>query len=129
MSERGICFGGSLIVDQVKMIHAYPDPGNLTVIESVQRGTGGMAANNAVNLRVLDPTLPVGVVGRVGDDDNGAYVLAELAARGAGTKAIRRVPGRTSFTDVMTVRGTGRRTSGGRRGRRAGVHLRLRRTR
>ena len=110
MSEKGICFGGSLIVDQVKMIHAYPDPGNLAVIESVHRGTGGMAANNAVNLRVLDASLPVGVVGRVGDDGNGGFVLEQLAACGANVDMIRRVPGATSFTDVMTLTSTGART-------------------
>lgn len=112
MSEkRGFVLGGTLIVDWVKIVDMYPREGTLAYILSSSRGIGGCPTNNSINLKVLDPNLPVAVVGCIGDDENGQYILEELRSRGIDTESIRVSKTRpTSYTDVMTVQGTGQRT-------------------
>jgi sugar/nucleoside kinase (ribokinase family) len=47
----------------------------------------------------------------VGDDENGSFILSHLESRGVNIDAMRRAPGvSTSYTDVMTVESTGKRT-------------------
>lgn len=111
MPEPGILFGGSLIVDQVKSIERYPQKGRLAVVREISPGIGGMACNNPVNLKVLDPTLRTATMGRIGADEQGRYVLAELAAKGVETWGVISTAGAsTSFTDVMSDRSDGSRT-------------------
>lgn len=109
--RRGLLFAGSLVVDRIKFVDAYPREGNLTVIRSISRGTGGMAINNAINLKVLDPSLQVASLGRVGDDADGQLILSSLDRYGVDrTRIIVDPEANTSFTDVMTVISTGTRT-------------------
>lgn len=111
MAEGGILFGGSLIVDQVKAIDTHPEKGRLAVIRGVSVGIGGMACNDPVNLKVLDPELSVATMGRVGEDDQGRYILSEFEAKGVDTSCVIVTPGvNTSFTDVMSDRSDGSRT-------------------
>lgn len=83
----------------------------LGTIQEIEISTGGMAANNGINLRRLDDSLSVGVMGKVGEDDYGQIVLERLAMYGVDTRGIITCPKmRTSFTDVFSVEGTGVRT-------------------
>ena len=51
------------------------------------------------------------MLGAVGDDQHGAFVLAECARLGIDTAGSQRLPGvATSFTDAMVERDGGRRT-------------------
>ena len=60
---------------------------------------------------MLDPSLRVAALGKVGDDDAGTFVTGFLAEKGLDVSRVARVPGvPTTFTDVMTVAGTGERT-------------------
>ncbi len=109
--KRSILFAGSMVVDRVKLVDYYPKEGNLTVIRDVVRATGGMAINNPINLKVLDPSLDIGAVGRIGDDADGELILSDLKQRKIDCSGIvvdRKA--HTSFTDVITVRDTGART-------------------
>ncbi|MGH3284685.1 MAG: carbohydrate kinase family protein [Streptosporangiaceae bacterium] len=93
------------------MIDAYPALDHLATIEHVLMSTGGPALNMAVDLRLLGATFPMGVVGAVGDDEHGAFLLAECAGLGIDTAGVRKLAGAvTSFTDVMVERDGGRRT-------------------
>lgn len=108
---EGFVLGGTLIVDRVKIVDAYPKEGTLAMISASSRGTGGCPANNAVNLKELDPELPVAVIGCAGDDDDGRYILDELSRKGIDIQGVRLSHTKpTSYTDVMTVKGTGQRT-------------------
>lgn len=92
-------------------IDAYPRIEHLALIEDITLGTGGPGLNLAIDLRRLGPHLPVDVVGAVGDDAHGEFLLAECRQAGVGTGAVRRLAqGRTSFTDAMIERDGGRRT-------------------
>lgn len=112
MSEKqGFVLGGTLIVDWVKIVDMYPREGTLAYIMESSRGIGGCPTNNSINLKVLDPELPVAVIGCIGDDDDGQYILEELRSRDidvAGVRVSQTNP--TSYTDVITVKGTGQRT-------------------
>jgi sugar/nucleoside kinase (ribokinase family) len=111
MTRNGFVLGGNLIVDLVKIIEAYPQEGTLVSILQLDRGVGGCPTNNALNLKILDPDLPVAVVGCVGDDEYGRYVRDVLARHAVDIQGIVVSPHKpTSYTDVMTVTQTGNRT-------------------
>lgn len=109
--RRGIACSGAWIVDHVKLIDAWPNPGNLASILDEQMGTGGCAFNVFIDLMHLKSDLPLEAIGLVGDDEDGRWILDQVApvARNKGGLGIcRKAP--TSYTDVMTVRSSGRRT-------------------
>ena len=109
--KQGFVLGGTLIVDWVKIVDMYPREGTLAYIMESSRGIGGCPTNNAINLKVLDPDLPVAVNGCIGDDDDGQYILEELRSRDIDVAAIRVSNTKpTAYTDVITVKGTGQRT-------------------
>lgn len=108
---KKIVFAGNLIVDSVKTISAWPEKGMLVSITDVTRAVGGAVCNTAVDLKTLDPSVVVCALGKVGDDDAGAFACSFLESRGIDVSGVRRTAERpTSFTDVMTVAGTGERT-------------------
>jgi len=110
MKDR-IAFCGSIITDQVKLIPRWPDKGMLVPISSVRRAVGGSVCNTAIDLKVLDPSVAVKAVGVVGEDENGSFAVRFMESHGIDCSGIARTSGRpTSFTDVMTVEGTGERT-------------------
>ena len=107
----GILCAGTIVVDVAKVIDAYPRLEHLAMIETVSLSTGGPGLNMAVDLARLGAPFPVGVLGAVGDDPHGAYVLAECARLGVDATGVVTVPGAvTSFTDAMVERAGGRRT-------------------
>jgi len=106
-----IAFCGNIITDQVKMISRWPDKGMLVPISSVKRSVGGSVSNTAVDLKVLDPSVAVKAIGKVGQDDNGDFAVRFLESKGVDCSLVEKTAERpTSFTDVMTVEGTGERT-------------------
>ena len=106
-----IVFAGNILNDVVKVIPAWPEKGRLVQITSLTRAVGGSVCNTGVDLKTLDPSLRVAALGKVGDDDAGTFVTGFLAEKGVDVSRVARVPGvPTTFTDVMTVAGTGERT-------------------
>src|SRR5665648_54888 len=107
----GVLCAGTVVADVAKVIDTYPTPERLAMIEQVTRSTGGPGLNMAVDLRLLGARFPVGVLGAVGDDENGAFVRAECARLGIDDRGLVTMPGMaTSFTDAMIERDSGRRT-------------------
>src|SRR5687767_7396858 len=110
-SRNGILAGGNWIVDAVKMIDVWPQQDALANIFSSSKGTGGSPFNILVDLALMGADFPLLAAGLVGDDSNGEWITEVCAKHGIDTSALRRSPkASTSFTDVMTVRGSGRRT-------------------
>jgi len=107
----GVVCAGSIVVDVGKIIEAYPPLDHITTIEDVSLSTGGPGLNMAVDLRALGATFPLVMLGAVGDDQHGAFVLDECARLGIDAAGVERLPGvATSFTDAMVERVGGRRT-------------------
>ena len=73
--RRGITLAGNLIVDIVKDVDCYPKIGMLSNISTVTKGVGGCACNVAVDLAKMDGTIPLSVIGCVGDDEYGRYLI------------------------------------------------------
>lgn len=101
--KRGITVAGSFIVDNLKRIDGYPEIGHLCNIVSMGKAVGGCAPNTSINLATMDKTLPVSVLGCVGDDENGRFLVSTLNVRGvdvSGVKISKKV--QTSYCDVMS---------------------------
>ena len=107
--KKGITVAGSILVDHIHEISAYPQAGELTQIRKTKQASGGCVPNVAVDLRIMEPTLRVDAIGKVGCDGDGDYVLERLSSFGIGTDGVARTQDRTSFTEVMSITG-GQRT-------------------
>jgi sugar/nucleoside kinase (ribokinase family) len=109
--RSGILCGGTCTVDRNKRIDHWPREEAVAEILEEARCGGGPALNVSVALRGLSAQLPIEVIGVVGDDDDGRFVRATIRDKGMETSrllTIDRAP--TSFTEVMAVLSTGRRT-------------------
>jgi sugar/nucleoside kinase (ribokinase family) len=109
--KNGILAGGNWIVDAVKMVDVWPQQDALANIRSSSRGTGGSPLNILIDLAKLGAQFPLFGAGLTGDDDNGAWIrhmCAECKIDCSGLLTTPDAP--TSYTDVMTVEQTGRRT-------------------
>jgi sugar/nucleoside kinase (ribokinase family) len=110
-TRNGILAGGNWIVDAVKMIDVWPQQDALANISSTTKGTGGSPFNILVDLALMGADFPLLAAGLVGNDSNGEWIADVCAKHGIDTTAlIRSKTAPTSFTDVMTVQSTGRRT-------------------
>ena len=111
-TERlGIACAGNWIIDHVKMISVWPQQDTLANITSEEVGTGGSAYNVLVDLARFDVGVELTGVGLVGDDEDGARIIADCDAWGIDRSfLVKTVEAPTSYTDVMTVSETGRRT-------------------
>ena len=107
--KTGIAIAGSILVDKINEIAAYPGAGELTKIKSLQKAVGGCVPNVAIDLKRICPTLCVKAVGKIGADEEGEYVKSVLSQNGVETADIKIGQEKTSFTEVMSVTG-GQRT-------------------
>lgn len=107
--KTGIAIAGSILVDKINEISAYPEAGELTKIKSVQKAVGGCVPNVAIDLKRICPALTVKAVGKIGKDEEGEYVTSVLAENGVETADITIGDEKTSFTEVMSQTG-GQRT-------------------
>src|ERR1700721_2828964 len=112
MSERkGILGAGNWIVDHVKVIDSWPNQDTLANILSEYRGAGGSPCNVLIDLAKLGADFPLAGAGIIGQDEAGDWILETCKDIGVNTDLIRRTSDQpTSYTDVMTVASTGRRT-------------------
>lgn len=110
VERKGIAVAGSVIVDKINEIRAYPKAGELTQIRSIQNAAGGCVPNVALDLKKIDPELSVSAIGKIGNDAEGEYVTELLNAGGVSTTGLRKMAEeKTSFTEVMSIPG-GQRT-------------------
>src|SRR5690606_9583080 len=111
MTRTGIICGGSWCVDRNKLVDHWPDQENIAVIISQERQGGGNGANASVDLKRLGAPFPVEAVGLVGDDEVGRFRVDLCRQVGIDASLMSVVTGSpTAFTDVMTVKPTGKRT-------------------
>jgi sugar/nucleoside kinase (ribokinase family) len=111
MERRGFLVGGHWIVDRLKQVDLYPKEEGLAVILKESRAGGGGAFNVAKDLSRMKVGLPIDGIGLLGNDEDGHWALEECRVHGVGTAQIKMLSGvPTSYTDVFTVGGTGKRT-------------------
>ena len=110
-SRKGILAGGNWIIDQVKMVDVYPQREQLANIRSQSQGTGGAPFNVLVDLARMKAPFPLSAVGLVGKDALGNEILEICQKLKIDTKLLKGTSeAATSYTDVMTEIGNGRRT-------------------
>jgi len=107
----GIIGAGNWIVDTTKLIDIYPSQDTLADIESEERNNGGGAFNILCDLSNLGAKFPLHALGLIGQDAEGDWIVDHCQSKGiATTHLVRHESVPTSYTDVMSVRSTGRRT-------------------
>ena len=111
MARSGILCAGCWLVDNDKSISHWPAEETLTNVTDFRIDGGGPAHNVAMDLSRLGAPFSIWGMGAVGDDDAGRFLLNECKDRGINADRIQVLGGvRTSQTDVMTVKATGKRT-------------------
>lgn len=111
MNRKGICIAGNILTDNVKMVGAYPEKGMLATITAETLGVGGCVPNTAIDIKKVDSSVDISVFGRVGNDYKGEYALSQMKNVGIDCDGViisNTAP--TSYSDVITVSGTGERT-------------------
>lgn len=114
--RSGLLAAGNLIVDHVKLIDAWPSQDALVSILSQESANGGGPYNVTKDLARLYPDpesrpFPLALAGLVGDDPDGEWIRLDCEAHGIDIGSLHTSPDApTSYTDVMTVAATGRRT-------------------
>ncbi len=111
MNKKGIAVAGNLIVDFLYPVMGFAKPGELSnICGDVDKSTGGAVCNNIMDMATLDPSLPLVALGRIGNDDAGAYVLERLHEfKNIDTQYIK-VGGTTAFSLVLADEITKQRT-------------------
>lgn len=110
-TRLGVLSGGNWIIDHVKVVDHFPAQDTLANILSEHGGSGGSPYNILVDLAKFGATFPLEAVGLIGDDQDGQTILKDCTKHGIHTGGLRvSTEAPTSYTDVMTVRDTGRRT-------------------
>ena len=108
-NKTGIAVAGTILVDRLNEIGAYPASGELTKILSVSRAVGGAVPNVGIDIKRIDPSIPVKAVGKIGKDSEGDFLVSTLVENGVDASLLARGEEPTSFTDVMSIVG-GQRT-------------------
>jgi sugar/nucleoside kinase (ribokinase family) len=109
--KKGILAGGNWIIDQVKVIDVYPGEEKLVSILQEYSSNGGAAYNVLKALARLGAGFPLAGIGLVGEDERGKQIIAECAQLNIDTAQLRKTAAAlTSYTDVMSVQSTGKRT-------------------
>src|ERR1700736_1394096 len=101
-----LCTGNMVLDILVRPVELSSDWTGTAVVESIEQGLGGNGANSAYTLGRLG--IPVRLVGMVGADSFGDFVLAKLASAGVDISGIRRSTAPTA-TSVVLVKAGGER--------------------
>lgn len=102
--RRGITVAGNILTDIVKTVDCYPKMGMLANIKNVSKAVGGCAPNTAIDLAKIDRSIPISVIGKIGDDEYGRYVLSQLSRYNIDCEKVSVSESKpTSFSDVMSL--------------------------
>lgn len=103
-NKKGIAVAGSVIVDKINEIKAYPQCGELTQIQNIEKAVGGCVPNVALDLKIICPDINVKAVGKIGADEDGKFVSEVLSDGGVDVSGfVVSKEKNTSFTDVMSI--------------------------
>ncbi len=109
--RSGIAAAGNWIIDRVKIIDIYPEQDALANVLSESSGNGGAPYNVLKDVAKMQTGLPLEGIGFIGDDADGQRILDDCHEFGIGTRHLQQTNlAPTSYTSVMTVQSTGRRT-------------------
>lgn len=99
---KKIALGGTIIVDCIKKIDAWPEIGNLVNIQDVKLAVGGLVCNTGIDIKRLG-NIEVAAYGRICNDQYGKLALDFMKNEGLDCSHVKYVEDPTSYTDVMTL--------------------------
>jgi len=108
---QGIAIAGNILVDIVNLIDKYPGKNMLANVLKTELAVGGCVPNTIIDIAKIDPDMFLSAYGKIGNDENGRFLLSQLKKYGIDTSNIRtdsELP--TAFSNVMTEKDTGERT-------------------
>ena len=80
--RHGFIAGGTWCLDRNRKINAWPREDSVGIAWGLEERGGGPACNLAVDIKRLDPSIPVETIGLVGDDEAGRKLIAEAEKAG-----------------------------------------------
>lgn len=111
MTRKGILCAGCWTLDNIRIVNEWPEQEALAMTLAIDKQGGGSAHNVSIDLKKLDPSLPVYTAGLLGQDTAGDYLVEQANRWEVDTFQLQRTDqASTSFTDVMSVESTGKRT-------------------
>lgn len=100
---------GILVADVVgKPIEALPGRGKLGLVDRMELHTGGCAANTGISLAKLG--VDTGIIGKVGDDGFGDFIVSRLTKHGIDAGGVARDPIHATSATMVMVHGDGERS-------------------
>ncbi len=103
--KSGIAVAGTMLVDEINEISAYPKSGELTKIIKVGKSVGGCVPNVSVALKRIRPDYTIKVCGRTGNDENAKYLKKVFSENGVDYSNMVVGDKPTAFTQVISVTG------------------------
>jgi sugar/nucleoside kinase (ribokinase family) len=111
LDRVGIIAAGNWIVDHIKVVDVYPNEQSLANIKNEYMNNGGAPFNVLKDLSRLGAHFPLKGFGLIGEDNYGKWIKEECNKYNINTDGLQSLPHScTSYTDVITVESTGRRT-------------------
>jgi sugar/nucleoside kinase (ribokinase family) len=117
LARNGILAGGTWVLDHTKIIDFFPAQDALANVVAETSSNGGGPYNVLIDLARLGAPFPLAAVGVLGADSAGRHIRDDCHKHHIDTRQLhttKEAP--TSYSDVMTVKSTGRRTFFHRRG-------------
>jgi sugar/nucleoside kinase (ribokinase family) len=105
---------GDINADIIGRVKSWPRPGQECLAERLELHCGGVGANCALALRRWG--ISVGLIGCVGEDELGGFLLKTLAAGGVNVRCVRRTASAMTGMLYINVTPDGQRTFFGSRG-------------
>lgn len=100
---------GILVADVVgKPIDRMPERGKLTLVDRMELHSGGCAANTGIDLAKLG--IRTGIIGKVGEDGFGDFLVNRFASLGIDTSAIARDKTTATSATMVMVQEDGERS-------------------
>ncbi|MEE9336395.1 MAG: carbohydrate kinase family protein [Granulosicoccaceae bacterium] len=110
-ARDGILCAGCWTLDQIRIVDRWPDEEALALTLRTDQQGGGSAHNVSIDLKKLDSSARVFTAGMLGEDAAGDFLFEQASRWGVDTQQLHRSPEMsTSFTDVMSVESSGKRT-------------------
>ncbi len=101
--RKGITVAGNILTDIVKTVECFPKVGMLANITDVTKAVGGCVPNTAIDLAKMDRNMPVSVIGKIGEDEYGRFLIAQLSRYGIDCSRLAISHDKpTSFSDVIS---------------------------
>lgn len=109
--KRGFLTAGTWCLDRNIIVDQWPKEDMSTSVRDIKIAGGGSACNFAVNIKKLDPAMPVETQGLIGSGESADFLQSVADDNGIDRRALARTTkNRTQSTDAFLSKKSGRRT-------------------